>query len=141
MVGDTILKPGANAFLTPILFAYRPKIFIFALRRSVSELVLGGQSTTKFFFQLFSNVNFSFLGEIFIYFFFQNFWFLILFPKFQCLFVILVHFWSKSHFWAFSFHLWFYSFTFRLRFQVVQKDSKFLKSGQIKYHENLKKPH
>ena len=91
MVGDTILKPGANAFLTPILFAYRPKIFIFALRRSVSELVLGGQSASKFFSIVFK-CEFLIFGENFHLFFLSKFWFLIPFPKFHCKFVILVYF-------------------------------------------------
>ena len=73
MVGDRILKPGANAFLTPILFVYRPKNFIFALRRSVSELVLGGQSTTKFLSIVFK-CEFLIFGEKFhLFFSFKNF--------------------------------------------------------------------
>ena len=68
MVKDRILKPCANAFLTPILFAYRPKNFIFALRRSVSELVLGGQSTMKFFSIVFK-CEFLIFGENFHLFF------------------------------------------------------------------------
>ena len=130
MVKDRILKPCANAFLTPIYPSYSPKNFIFALRRSVSELVLGGQSTTKFFFNCFQMWISPFWGKFSFVFFFPKFQFLILFPKFHCLFVILVHFWSTSHIWAFSFHLWFYSFTFRRHFRSSQKDSKFFKLGQ-----------
>jgi len=73
MVRDTILKPGANTFLTPILFAYRTKIFIFALRRSVSELVLGGQSATKLFSIIFKCEFLIFGGNFHLFFSFKNF--------------------------------------------------------------------
>ena len=124
MVKDRILKPCANAFLTPIYPAYSPKNFIFALRRSVSELVLGGQSTTKFSSIVFKCEFLIFRVKFHLFFFFQKFLFLILFPKFHSQLVILVHFLVKISFLAFSSHLWFYSFTFRLRFQVVAKRFK-----------------
>ena len=98
MVKDGILKPCANAFLTPIYPAYSPKNFIFALRRSVSKLVLGGQSTTKFFKNVFKCEFLIFAGNFHLFFFFQQFKFLTLFSKFHCLFVIQVHFLVKIAF-------------------------------------------
>ena len=142
MVKDGILKPCANAFLTPIYPAYSPKNFIFALRRSVSKLVLGGQSTTKFFFQLFSNVNFSFLGEIFIYFFLSKLLISNTFPEISMPFCHSSPFFGQNRIFG-RFHLIFGStvlhFVYVLR--SSQKDSKFFKLGQMKYHENLKTPH
>ena len=134
MVKDRILKPCANAFLTPIYPAYSPKNFIFALRRSVSELVLGHQSTTKFF-NCFQIWIFHFWGNFHLFFFLKKFQFLVLLPKFHCLFVILVHFWVKIAFWAFSVHLLCYSFTFLLRFQVVAKRFKIfqIRSNEISW--------
>ena len=98
MVKDRILKPCANAFLTPIYPAYSPKNFIFALRRSVSELVLGGQSTTKFSSIVFKCEFLIFGVNFHLFIFFQKFSFLILFPKFHCQLVILVHFLVKISF-------------------------------------------
>ena len=85
-----------------------------------------GSEYHKVFFNCFQMWISHFWGKFSFVLIFQKFLFLLLFPKFHCQLVIPVHFWSKSHFGAFSSHLWFYSFTFPLRFQVVAKRFKII---------------
>ena len=94
-----------------------------------------GSEYHKVFFNCFQMWISHFWGKFSFVFFFQKFLFLILFPKFHSQLVILVHFLVKISFLAFSSHLWFYSFTFRLRFQVVAKRFKIfqIRSNEISW--------
>ena len=101
-----------------------------------------GSEYHEVFFQLFSNVNFSFLGEIFIYFFLSKLLISNTFPEISMPFCHSSPFFGQNRIFG-RFHLIFGStvlhFVYVLR--SSQKDSKFFKLGQMKYHENLKTPH
>ena len=98
-----------------------------------------GSEYHKVFFNCFQMWISHFWGKFSFVFFFQKFLFLILFPKFHSQLVILILFLVKISFWRF--HLIFGSTVlhFVCVFRSSQKDLKFFKLGQMKYHENWKK--